>query len=77
MFEQIEDEKEDHNILAVRTGQRFEVTTQVGNTLREFVLNVFVDVPGKSICVARLLPHDRYSIDRRPGHNMDGHQQAT
>jgi len=58
MFEQIEDEKEDHNILAVRTGEQFAVTPQVENALREFVLNVFAHVPGKSMSVGRFLGKD-------------------
>jgi len=55
MFEQIEDGKEDHNILAVRAGEKFELTVPVEEALRDFVLNVFADVPGKSMTVGRFL----------------------
>jgi inorganic pyrophosphatase len=58
MFEQIEDGKEDHNILAVRAGEVFDVTPDVQDTLRAFVLNVFADVPGKSMTVGRFLGKD-------------------
>jgi inorganic pyrophosphatase len=55
MFEQIEDDQEDHNILVTRPGELFELTVDVQNTLTDFVLNVFADVPGKSIRVGRFL----------------------
>jgi|SRR5215471_9012554 len=55
MFEQIEDGKEDHNILAVPAGERFELTSEVQDALRDFVMNVFSDVPGKSMTVGRFL----------------------
>ena len=55
MFEQIEDGKEDHNILAVPVGQRFELTVEIQDVLRDFVMNVFADVPGKSMTVGRFL----------------------
>ena len=58
MFEQIEDDKEDHNILAILPGERFEMTADVESTLREFVLNVFADVPGKSMRVGRFMHKD-------------------
>jgi inorganic pyrophosphatase len=55
LLEQIEDGKEDHNILAVQPGEHFELTPEVEAQLRDFVLNVFADVPGKRIAVGRLL----------------------
>jgi inorganic pyrophosphatase len=55
MFEQIEDGREDHNILAVRGGEFFEVTGEVQDRLKDFVLNVFGDVPGKRMTVGRFL----------------------
>jgi inorganic pyrophosphatase len=55
MFEQIEDGKEDHNILAVPAGEQFELTAEVQDILRDFVMNVFADVPGKSMTVGRFL----------------------
>ena len=55
MFEQIEDGKEDHNILAVPVGQRFELTAEIQDVLRDFVMNVFADVRGKSMTVGRFL----------------------
>src|SRR5689334_25257984 len=58
MFEQIEDGKEDHNILAVRAGEKFELDFAVQDVLRAFVMNVFADVPGKSMTVGRFLGKD-------------------
>jgi inorganic pyrophosphatase len=58
MFEQIEDSQEDHNILAVPAGEHFEITAAVEEKLRDFVLNVFSDVPGKSMTVGRFLRKD-------------------
>jgi hypothetical protein len=58
MFEQIEDGKEDHNILAVRAGEGFELTPAVQDKLRSFVLNVFADVPGKSMTAGGFLGKD-------------------
>ena len=55
MFEQIEDSREDHNILAVPTGGQFEITREIEDKLRNFVLYVFADVPGKSTRVGRFL----------------------
>lgn len=55
MFEQIEDEQEDHNIVAVRSGERFDLTPEIQDQLKDFVLNVFADVPGKRIAVGRFL----------------------
>jgi hypothetical protein len=36
----------------------FEMIAQVESTLREFVLNVFADVPGKSMRVGRFMDKD-------------------
>jgi inorganic pyrophosphatase len=55
MFEQTEDGKEDHNILAVRAGEKFDLTIPVQEALKDFVMNVFADVPGKSMAVGRFL----------------------
>ena len=55
MFEQIEDGEEDPKILAVRPGEHFELTPAVEHTFRDFVLNVFADVPGKRMSVGRFL----------------------
>jgi len=55
MFEQIEDGQEDHNILAVPPGEGFDLSVDVQDKLREFVLNVFADVPGKRMTVGRFL----------------------
>ncbi len=57
MFEQIEDGKEDHNILAVQAGEEFELDLALQDALRDFVMNVFADVPGKST-VGRFLGKD-------------------
>jgi inorganic pyrophosphatase len=58
MFEQVEDGKEDHNILAVQAGEEFELDLAVEDVLRDFVMNVFADVPGKSMTVGRFLGRD-------------------
>jgi inorganic pyrophosphatase len=58
MFEQIEDGKEDHSILAVQAGEEFELDLAVQDALRDFVMNVFADVPGKSITVGRFFGKD-------------------
>ncbi len=58
MFEQIEDGKEDHNILAVQAGEEFELDLAIQDALRDFVMNVFADVPGKSMTVGRFLGKD-------------------
>ena len=58
MFEQIEDGKEDHNILAVHAGEQFDLDLTVKDVLRDFVMNVFADVPGKSMTVGRFLGKD-------------------
>ena len=55
LFEQIEDDQEDHNILAVQRGERFDLTIDVQKELTDFVLNVFADVSGKRITVGRFL----------------------
>ena len=55
MFEQIEDGKEDHNILAVHAGEQFDLDLAAKDQLRDFVMNVFADVPGKSMTVGRFL----------------------
>jgi inorganic pyrophosphatase len=55
VLEQIEDGQEDHNILAVQPGEHFELTPAVETQLRDFVLNVFGDIPGKRITVGHLL----------------------
>ena len=55
MFEQIEDDQEDHKILAVRPGKNFALTSEVQTTFKDFVLNVFADVPGKRMTVGRFL----------------------
>jgi hypothetical protein len=55
MTEQIEVGKKDHNILAVRTGDSCELTPAIQDKLRDFVLNVFADIRGKSMRVGRFL----------------------
>src|SRR5262245_39901872 len=49
LFEQVEDGQEDHNVLAVLSGETFELTSIIQEELKDFVLNVFADVPGKRI----------------------------
>jgi inorganic pyrophosphatase len=58
MFEQIEDGQEDHNILAIPIGEWFDMTANIQDALRDFVVNVFADIPGKRITVGRFLGKD-------------------
>lgn len=58
LMEQIEDGKEDHNILAVLTGEDAEVTGEVKTTLTDFVLHVFDHIAGKAINVGNFLGRD-------------------
>jgi inorganic pyrophosphatase len=51
LMEQIEDGKDDHNVLAVIRGEEVHVDGEMQRTLSEFVRHVFDDVPGKTIRV--------------------------
>jgi inorganic pyrophosphatase len=55
LMEQIEDGENDHNVLAVPVGETFELTDEVQETLRDFVLHVFEHVPGKQMYVGQFL----------------------
>ena len=57
MFEQIENGKEDHNILAVQAGEEFELDLAIQDALRDFVMNVFAAFR-KSMTVGRFLGKD-------------------
>jgi inorganic pyrophosphatase len=53
MMEQIEDGKEDHNVLAVLAGEEAEITDEVKDILTEFVSHVFEHVERKFVEVGR------------------------
>ena len=51
VMEQIEDELEDHKILAIPAVEHGQITTDIKRTLTEFAKNVFSDVEGKRMQV--------------------------
>ena len=55
LMEQFEDGIEDHNVLAIPTGESADVTEAVQKTLTEFVENVFRHRKGKQIRAGRFL----------------------
>jgi|SRR3989344_1096614 len=60
IMEQFEDadKKEDHNVLAKLNGEVVEVTPEIEEKLREFVLHVFDHKPGKIVKVGEFLGKD-------------------
>jgi len=54
-MEQIEDGKEDHNILANLPGGTFEATDEVKEKLTEFISHVFDDLPEMVVTPGRFL----------------------
>lgn len=58
MFEQIEDGKEDHKILAILPDEEFEIDEGAENILKEFTLHVFDHLPGKNMHVGRFMGKD-------------------
>jgi len=58
MFEQIEDGKEDHKILAILPGEVVIITEEIKEIFRDFVKNVFSHRPGKTISIGRFLGKD-------------------
>jgi inorganic pyrophosphatase len=55
LLEQIEDGKEDHNILAAMEGETPELGSNVVDTLCTFIAHVFEHIPGKEMITGRLL----------------------
>ena len=55
IMEQIEDRKEDHNILAKISGENVVINEEIKNTLTEFVSHVFDHRIGKIVKVGRFL----------------------
>ena len=51
VMRQIEDQLEDHKILAVPVGEQAKITAEVENTLTEFARTVFADIKGKQMRV--------------------------
>lgn len=46
LMEQFEDGEADHNVLAVPVGERFNVSMEVRAILADFVMSVFMRIPG-------------------------------
>ena len=55
LMEQIEDNQEDHNILAVFPEEGMRIDEEVRNILTEFVIHVFSHIEGKEISVGRFM----------------------
>ena len=56
MFEQVEDGKEDHKILAKFSEEAdISITEDIKESFRDFVANVFSHRPGKTISIGRFL----------------------
>lgn len=55
IMEQIEDGKEDHNVLVRLLEEKSEVTDKIKEELTEFVLHVFDHRPGKIVNVGRFM----------------------
>lgn len=55
MFEQVEDGKEDHKVLASLNGEDWTIDKETENTLRKFIEKVFSHLPNKTIAVSRFL----------------------
>ena len=51
MMEQIEDQREDHKILAALEGEDARITVEVKQTLVDFSQRVFADIAGKQLTV--------------------------
>lgn len=71
LLEQLEDGKEDHNIIAYLPGEFIPFDGQVMATFQEFITHVFDHIPGKKISVGRFLgkeiaeTHIRARVDER------------
>jgi len=55
MFEEIEDNEEDHKILAVLPGENWTVDAETENILRDFTATVFSHLPNKRKVIGRFL----------------------
>lgn len=55
LMEQMEAGEQDHNVLAVPSGEPLELTEEVCQELRQFVLHVFDNLEGRSVAVGRFL----------------------
>lgn len=55
MFEQEEDGKQDHKILAVLSGDKGVVNEKIKTLLKDFIENVFTHKPNKTMVVGRFL----------------------
>ncbi|MSU74265.1 hypothetical protein EXS57_00625 [Candidatus Kaiserbacteria bacterium] len=58
LMEQIEDQEEDHKILAVLPGELGEVTDVVKTTLKEFTQHVFDHIEGKQMRIGNFYGKD-------------------
>ncbi len=55
LMEQIEDNEEDHNVLAKLGGEESVIDGQTQKNLTEFVSHVFDHIPGKNVQVGKFL----------------------
>lgn len=55
MFEEIEDGEEDHKILAVLSGETWEIDENLEQVFRDFSAKVFSHLPGKKKEIGRFL----------------------
>ncbi len=55
IMEQIEDEQEDHNVLANLTDENMPINSEIKEVLSEFVSHVFDHLTGKSVRVGKFL----------------------
>jgi inorganic pyrophosphatase len=55
MYEDIEDGKEDHKILAVLAGEKWQVDKKLEQVIRDFSDKVFSHLPGKKKSIGRFL----------------------
>jgi len=58
LMEQIENDKQDHNVLAFIIGEREELDQQLKRALTDFVIHVFDHVPGNIIVVGEFLDRE-------------------
>jgi len=55
MFEQIENEQEDHKIIAVLPGENWAINEEIQITLKNFIEKVFSHLPNHDISMGRFL----------------------
>ena len=55
LMEQVENDREDHNVLAVLPGEQFSATDTLKRQLTEFVIHVFDHLPNNKMFVGNFL----------------------